>query len=57
LHQEPRGEAISFLKNAFPREFPDFKSIPTTKTEIKNIIHSLEARNSTGYDGITSKIL
>jgi hypothetical protein len=24
LHQEARGDDISFLKNAFPRKFPDF---------------------------------
>jgi hypothetical protein len=34
LRQEARGDAISFLKNAFPRKFPDFKIIPTTETEI-----------------------
>jgi hypothetical protein len=43
LCQEARGNA--------------FKIIPTTKTKIKSIIHSLKAKNSTGYDGITSKIL
>jgi hypothetical protein len=57
LHQEERGDVISFLKNAFPRKFPGIKTIPTTETEIKNIIHSLKAKNSSGYDGITSKIL
>jgi hypothetical protein len=25
-------DAISFLKNAFPRKFPHFKIIPTTET-------------------------
>jgi hypothetical protein len=57
LHQEARGDAILFLKNAFPRKLPDFKIIPTTETEIKSIIQSLKAKNSTGYDGIISKIL
>jgi hypothetical protein len=57
LRPEARGDAISFLKNAFPRKFPDFKIIPTTETEIKSIIHSPRAKNSTGYDGVTSKIL
>jgi hypothetical protein len=37
-------EAFSFLKNAFPRKFLDFKTIPTTETEIKYIIHSPKAK-------------
>jgi hypothetical protein len=57
LHQQARGDAISFLKDAFPRKFPGIKTIPTTETELKSIIHSLKTKNSSGYDGITSKIL
>jgi hypothetical protein len=45
-----RSDAISFLKEAFPRKFPSIKSIPTTQTEIGNTIHSLTANNSSGYD-------
>jgi hypothetical protein len=55
LHQEVRGDTISFLEDAFPRKFPGIKTIPTTETEIKSIIHSLKAKNSSGYKGITSK--
>jgi hypothetical protein len=40
LNQEARGDAISFLKDAFPRTFPGIKTISTTETEIKSIIHS-----------------
>jgi hypothetical protein len=57
LHRETRDDAISFLKNAFPKNFPDFKIIPTTETEIKSIIHSLKAKNSTDYGEIVSKTL
>jgi hypothetical protein len=57
LHQEVRGDAISFLKQAFPRKFPGIKIILTTETEIKSIIHSLRAKHSSGYDRIKSKIL
>jgi hypothetical protein len=32
-----RGDAISFLKEAFPKTFPGIKTIPTTGTEIKCI--------------------
>jgi hypothetical protein len=56
LHQE-ESDVISFLKKPFPRKFPGIKTIPTTKTETKSIIHSLKAENSSGYGGITSKIL
>jgi hypothetical protein len=52
-----RGDAISFLKEAFPRKFPGTRTIPTTETEIKSIIHTHKVRNSSGYDGITSTIL
>jgi hypothetical protein len=52
-----RSDVISFLKKRFPRKFPTIKTIPTTETEIKSIIHSLRAKNSSGYDRITSKIL
>jgi hypothetical protein len=57
LHQQEGGDVISFLTKAFPRKFSGIKTIPTTETEIKSIIHSLKAKNSSGYDGITSKIL
>jgi hypothetical protein len=44
LHQEVRGDAISFLKETFSRKFPHIKTISTTETEIKSIIHSLKAK-------------
>jgi hypothetical protein len=56
LHQE-EIDVISFLKKAFPRKFPGIKTIPTTKTAIKSIILSLKGKNSSGYDGVTGKIL
>jgi hypothetical protein len=46
LHQEVRGDAISFLREAYPRKFTGIKTIPTTQTEIKRIIHSLKAKTS-----------
>jgi hypothetical protein len=57
LQQEVRSDAISFLKQKFPRKFPGIKTIPTTETVIKSTIHSLKAKNSSGYDRITKKIL
>jgi hypothetical protein len=52
-----KNDAISFLREPFPRRVPGIKTIPSIKTEIKSIIHSFKAKNSSGYDGITSKIL
>jgi hypothetical protein len=46
LHQEVRGDAISSLKEAFPRNFSGVNIISTTETEIKSIIHSLKAKNT-----------
>jgi hypothetical protein len=43
LHQKYGCDAISLLKDAFPRKFRGIKTIPTTETGIKSIIHSLEA--------------
>jgi hypothetical protein len=45
LHQEESGDVTSFIKNALPRKLPGIKIIPTNKTEIKSIIHSLKAKN------------
>jgi hypothetical protein len=53
LHHEMRGDANLFLREAYPRKFPAIKPIPTTETEIKSVLHSLKAKNSSGYDGIT----
>jgi hypothetical protein len=36
LHQE-----VTFLKEVFPRKFPGIKTIPTTETEMKSLIHYL----------------
>jgi hypothetical protein len=52
-----KEDTISFLKVAFPYKFHGIKIVPTSEAEIKSIILSLESRNSSGYDEITSKIL
>jgi hypothetical protein len=56
LNQEVRADVISFLKEAFPKKFPCIKTIPTTEAD-KNIIHSVKAKNSCGYEGIISQTL
>jgi hypothetical protein len=57
LHQEGKEYALSLLKHAFPEGFPSINIIPTTKTDIQSIIHSLKSKNSSGYEETTSKIL
>jgi hypothetical protein len=48
------GDVTSFLKEAFPKKFPGIKTIPTTETGIKSIIHSFKAKNTSSYDAILS---
>jgi len=57
IHKFEEGDAISFLKDSFPRNFPNINIIPITEAEIKSIISSLKPKNSSGYDEITSKII
>jgi transcription-repair coupling factor (superfamily II helicase) len=51
LHQEVTGDAITFLREAYPRKFSVIETIPTTRTEIKSTVHSLSA------NGLTNTIL
>jgi hypothetical protein len=39
-----RNDAISFLKEEFPRKFPGSKTISTTETEIRSITHFLNSK-------------
>jgi len=40
IQQIQQGDAISILKDSFPRNIPSMKIIPTTKAEIKSITHT-----------------
>ena len=51
------GDAISFLTDSCPRNFPNINIIPITEVEIKSVISSLKPKNSSGYDEMTSKII
>jgi hypothetical protein len=57
IHKFDTDVAISFLKDSFPRNFPNINTLPITEAEIKSIICSLKTKDSSGYDEITSKIL
>jgi hypothetical protein len=37
--------------------FPELRLIPTMEAEIKNMLMLQKSKDSTGYDGISSKIL
>jgi hypothetical protein len=38
------------LKDALPIKFLGVKTIPTAETEIKSVIQSFKAKNSSGHD-------
>jgi hypothetical protein len=48
---------IYYLKKTFPNPFPNMKIKSLSTKEVENIIKSLKLKNSSGYDGISTKIL
>jgi len=48
---------ISLLKKYYPFEFQPMQIVHITEEEIRIIISSLQSKNSSGYDGISTKIL
>jgi hypothetical protein len=56
IQQTNINSAILFLNNWFPNGFLKMINIPITEDEICRI-NSLKFKNSTGYDGISNKIL
>jgi hypothetical protein len=44
MQQVEKWDAISFLKDAFPGNFPSIKIIPITEVEIKSIRHALKPK-------------
>ena len=56
-YKSEKRDAISFLKDSFPGNFPTINIIPITEAEIKVIINSLKPKSSSGYDEVTSKII
>jgi hypothetical protein len=57
IHKFEEGDAVSFLKDSFPRNFPNINIIPITEAEMKSIISTKKKKNSSDYDEITSKII
>jgi hypothetical protein len=48
-------DAISYVKDIFPRKFPHMINISVTEIEMKSIMHSSQKiiKNFSGCDGIT----
>jgi hypothetical protein len=49
--------AISHLQRSYPSIFPVMAVVPVTEAELISIIGSLNNKNSSGYDGISNKLL
>jgi len=45
------------LLRSFSCTFPNFKLVPLSTKKVRNIIKSLNTKNSHGYDGISTKLL
>jgi DNA repair ATPase RecN len=52
-----KNEVIRLLDSFKADNVTEMRLIPTTETEIKYIIKTLKTKNSTGYDGISSRVL
>jgi hypothetical protein len=52
-----KNEAMNLLDTLKFGNFPELRLIPMTEAEIKNILMLQKSKSSTGYDGISSKIL
>ena len=48
---------LHYLTQSYKNSFPDINLKSVSTKEIKNIIKSLKPKNSSGYDGISSKLL
>ena len=48
---------ISLLNNAYQNNFSQLNIIPVTEGEIRSIICSWKAKDSSGYDGVSTKML
>jgi len=48
---------ISLIKNVYQNVFSQMNIIPVTEGEIQSIICSQKAKDSSGYDGVSTKTL
>jgi len=57
IHIAKDNNPISLLKKYYLFQFPPMQIVPITEEEIRSTIDSLKSKNSSGYDGISTKIL
>ncbi len=57
IHTGCDSSPISLVKNAYQNDFSQMKTIPVTEGEILSIINSMTTKNSSGYEGISTKVL
>ena len=56
--QAPRNNnCIALLRKYYPDVYPPLQIVPVTEGEIRSTINSMKPKNSSGYDGISIKIL
>jgi len=48
---------LHYLTQSFKNPFPNINLKSVSTKEIKNIIKSLKPKNSSGYDGLSTKLL
>jgi hypothetical protein len=56
-HNRHKTTPICYLLHSFNCTFPSFKFKPLSTKDIRNIIKSLNTKNSHGYDEISTKLL
>ena len=56
-HNLERITPLYYLMQSFKNPFPDFNLKFISTKEIENIIKSLKPKNSSGYDGISTKLI
>jgi hypothetical protein len=55
---QPRiDDALKLLQETYTGSIREMKIIPVTEAEIISIIRSLKNKNSTGYNGVSSRII
>ena len=57
IHIAKDSDPTSLLNKSHPSVIPPMQTIPISEGEIKTIINSLKSENSSGYNGIPTKIL
>jgi hypothetical protein len=57
FHKQYDNTPLHYLLQSFTTPFPNMKLKFISSKEVENIIKSLKTKNSSGYDGISTKLL